>query len=473
VRRPSRVAALVFFGGPGVLAAATARAEEPPVTVAVAPVGDPVAFADGIDGRSLVASKTGRLAYVAKRGEKVVVVLEGKPLPREWTKVEALVPSADGTRFAWWAQDGAAWFVVTESATYEAKGAPASLRDGGLVLSADGAHVAFAVRRGDSVVVVHDGKEGPASPASSAFDIAMSASGARVAYPAVSGEGGRQRRVVLDHRPLEAEHDAVGSLVFSPDGKRFAYVGEDGGRRSVVVDGKVGPAHDDVRDLAFTGDGRVVHVVRGEEGEAVVVEGEEGPRYPTVLSLVPAPVGSKVAYAARKVFRGANDQVCVVVVDGKPGADVGPVPRVVWSDDGTTVAYVTRKKVGMSVVVVGTAAGLEIDAVMAGTLVLSRDGRRVAYVVRDGRRYRSVVDHVSWEAADLVQGLAFSPDGFAYALEQTKSGPRLVVEGVATAVEGGVLGAPVPAGPGVFDLLVVRDAGGPKVQRLRATVTKR
>ncbi|MCX7778531.1 MAG: hypothetical protein N2381_10850, partial [Armatimonadetes bacterium] len=82
------------------------------------------------------------------------------------------------------------------------------------------------------------------------------------------------------------EYDGIvkGTLIFSPDSKRFAYGARRGGKEFVVVDGDEGKEYDGIGTLIFSPDSkRFAYVaVRGEK-QFVVVDGVEGEEYDCFL----------------------------------------------------------------------------------------------------------------------------------------------------------------------------------------------
>jgi hypothetical protein len=78
-----------------------------------------------------------------------------------------------------------------------------------------------------------------------------------------------------------------------------AYVAQDGGTSVVVINGKPGPAFDEVKDIAFSLDGgHTAYAAKRGESWLVVADGKEGPAFTTVDNLmfrgtVPIYVGSR------------------------------------------------------------------------------------------------------------------------------------------------------------------------------------
>jgi len=91
-----------------------------------------------------------------------------------------------------------------------------------VAFSADGAHHAYLARIGDAAVVFRDGKEIARSRVSAKVTaLGFSAGGNHLSY--VESDPAAGTRVVVDGRP-EAWLQETPKVVFSADGKRYAYV---------------------------------------------------------------------------------------------------------------------------------------------------------------------------------------------------------------------------------------------------------
>jgi roadblock/LC7 domain-containing protein len=260
-----------------------------------------------------------------------------------------------------------------------------------------------------------------------------------------------------------------GSITFSPDGNRLAYVARRDGRTFVVADATPGAGYDAIADgsLTFSPDGsRLAYAARRGDAEVVVVEGNEGKAYETVGRPHFSRDGRRLAHAAHAGARSflvadgnevlafeGGDAVhdlgiafspdgsrvaCVVgpegrmraVVDGAEGKAYAQVfeGSVAFSPDGRRVAYMATRtgKGPAAVTVVDGKDGKPHDGVVPGTVRFSPDGRRVAYVAEkldvDGAVRRcAVVDGVEGKPYDWVRHApVFSPDGrhVAYVAER-------------------------------------------------------
>jgi Tol biopolymer transport system component len=292
--------------------------------------------------QSLVSSNDGgRAGYAARKGKRVVVVVEGK----EGAEYDAATPplfSPDGKRIAYVARKGGKCFVVVDG--IEGKGYfqifPSTLK-----FSPDGRHVAYCARpsspltnpRGHWTLVV-DGQEG--SKHHLVIGPYFSPDGSRVAYAAIEGTstafgktwGGKMSVNVDGQKGPKYDEVGLGGLgprvsnvekcspAFGPDGKRMAYLARKGTKWSVIADGKEGPEYDDADDLVFSPDGKSLAYtaikLRGEKKIAVVVvDDKEGPEYDFVGRPVFTPDGRHLAHSARKGSK------YMMIVDGQEGPE--------------------------------------------------------------------------------------------------------------------------------------------------------
>jgi len=187
-------------------------------------------FITQIDFSSLIpesfkASPDGRrVAYVAKAGNKMFVVVDGKEEKRyDGIGKGSLIFSPDSKRVAYVAKSADKWFVVVdgkEEKEYDSISMFSRLKDvgvkGSVIFSPDGKRVAYwteaKTKAGSVLCVVVDGKE-------------------------------------------EKQYDGIGSPIFSPDSKRVAYVAKLGNMEFVVVDGKEGKRYD---EIVMRGETRII-----------------------------------------------------------------------------------------------------------------------------------------------------------------------------------------------------------------------
>ncbi|MDQ3133219.1 MAG: hypothetical protein M3Q76_00230, partial [Acidobacteriota bacterium] len=246
------------------------------------------------------------VAYSVKTAEGEFVVVDGVagktytgipryPLTEAGIKSQ-IVFSLDGRRVAYVAQRGAKFLVVVD-----AKEGPEfdNIRVGAPSFSPDGRRVAYTAERGDSEFAIVDGVE------SKLFDSIyappqFSPDSKRVAYV---GERARKMFMVIDGVESPGK-EYVSGPDFSPDGGRVAYKVSQNDKWQVITDGKESRAYDGLgNNLVFSADGRSL-LYRASLGgdQFVVVNNVEGHKHPTIEenSYTLSPDGKRAAY---KVWR--------------------------------------------------------------------------------------------------------------------------------------------------------------------------
>jgi glucose/arabinose dehydrogenase len=237
-----------------------------------------------------------RVVYVASRNNKVSVVLDGQEGP-QYDEITDMVFSPDGKRLAYIARQGDQWCAVIDGK--QGKGYGDYWTDT-LLFSPDGRRVAYMAAeskpwkikalgetkmmvKGEGAppknrpkwVVVVDGKEekpfdygtpyikdGGWEKPKADGTLVFSPNSRRMAYVALSGqimkmkvkngpkvmelEGGLTKWFVIVDGKKEKEFDEVreGSIVFSPDNRHVAYVAKAKDKWAVVVDGKERKSYD-------------------------------------------------------------------------------------------------------------------------------------------------------------------------------------------------------------------------------------
>ncbi len=447
------------------------------------------------------------LAYVGHRGDKEIVVWDGVEGPQfngigfslPGDELGPLVFSADSQHLAyvainWSSGPGSGSYLVLDGKThptvqYRVDGRPQFSPDGRHLaysvgsqivvddqpgplydriyewaFSPDWKHLAYAAKKGDKVVIVQDGTEGPA-------------------YDGFVGD------TMLEHRPpgfgdgpgvllFQADgslafavkkgpkwfaivggkespgYDSISGMMLSPDRKRILYSALKGDKWVVVVDGVESPPYASVdaflRNGAFSSDSKhVYYLVKNGSESAIMKDGKfvvtgsnlteplfdaegnllayqyvnEGRRFFVLSSMEhPIAIGSGTSlmdfsangrhFAFRGTSGGQNFGPHVVVVDGKESPDqnesLSPAP-ILFSPDSQHVAY-TFTNNGLFLKMDDITCG-PYGAVLNRVAIFSPDSRHLAYAVHRGRHWVAVLDGKEGPEFDEMYGLYDRPDG--------------------------------------------------------------
>jgi hypothetical protein len=363
--------------------------------------------------------------YAPNSTDFVHLVLEGNENP-DFESIESPVFSEEGGHYAYVAtKDGQKVLVVDGKVE-----TPLDQEIFRLQFSRDGKHYAYGRRSGEKAVVVLDGK-----PQQEYHDIAwetiyLSPTG-RLCYQATKddGDAGSKSVVIVDGKESPTSEISE-KLLFSPDGKHFAYITTSSDGTSVVVDGKVGRPYDTIRNLQFSPDGsRVAYTARTPSGEFAVADEEESEAFHSVSNITFSENGKRFAYV------GSTDKGAVIVVDGKPGKTYREFESLALSPNGSRYAYEAALDFYKSEVVidgkVSPAANLVSTLEPTQTrekqiFRFSPDSKHLAMasMVSGGGKYVVTVDGVAGPTNGFCQRFTFSPDTshFAYVTRENTRG---------------------------------------------------
>ncbi len=356
----------------------------------------------------------GRSAYLGRRGEDYVAVVDGEEVGTIFYARNPFLPTSAGNR-------------------------PNTI----FHFNQEGSRLAYPSKsaQGEWRMVV-DGEPGPAF---AGIDIGqVRVRGDRVAYVGTTAD--RKKRVVVDGTP-SAAYDDVRSLLMTDDGAHYAFIGMRDLVHHLVIDGVEGPPGPPPGGLSLGPNGQVAYIetepappgYRQQNPQVLVVDGMEvtdqtvmalhydgslegfppgaSPTYaiadPNLNTLYVAfsPDGKRFAYTTHET-NGAR-----VVIDGQPGPEYRGIANLHFSPDGSRVAYIGRGSTGGSFVVVD-GEELPSGSHNLSSFEFSPDGQRYWYeLFRDGNRYLNLDGEESeafWAGAGLIG--QFSPDGsrFAY-----------------------------------------------------------
>jgi hypothetical protein len=221
---------------------------------------------------------------------------------------------------------------------------PACERLGRLMASPSGATWACMSKTDDKLVVMVNGVPGKVYSQIQHGKTLFPAGDERVVYGASTLDGSKTpARMIVDGKEGKAYTQVRGnSVVFSADKKTMAYVAGDGNKNFVVVDGAEGPAFDDIYDLRFSpvGSRLAYGARRGLEHFVVEGDSEHGP-YENIQrgSLVFRPDAKDLAWAG--FGADGNWHVCVNGRSIDSGCD-RVISQITFSPDVSVPAYVGR-----------------------------------------------------------------------------------------------------------------------------------
>ncbi|MFW5799028.1 MAG: hypothetical protein ACOCXX_05160 [Planctomycetota bacterium] len=358
--------------------------------------GTPTPPCDAVMDGSLKWSPTGaRLAWAAKVKDKWHVVDRGKPgVACDEVLAGCPVFGPTGKRLVYGARTGKAWTVVLDGTplkpTFEGIGANS------FAFSHDGKRLAWWATRGGRAVVMVDGRR-LGEPVDAV--VMPPRFGPLGRHVAVGVDSGGTRRVVLDGTAQPAFDNLVaGSLVFSFDGSRLAYVAARGGKYVLVVDGKAGRGHEKIGSApVFSPDGkRVAYLAVDGGAETVIENGKAGSRYEAVIagSLRYNPAG-KLEYLA-----GDGDK-WFAVVDGTPQGRFDAIGQSGFVGPRDRRIFVAANN-GKQHVVTDGAVSSGYEMILTGSVSVAPLGGPVAWVIRREGQFHVVVGGDMNEGWDRV-----------------------------------------------------------------------
>ena len=307
------------------------------------------------------------LSYVARRGDDWTVALDGRELG-DFDEIDARGASFTDDGIAFVARRGARWHVVDGEVV-----GPGFSAIGAIAIAGDGSRISYVAREGKHARVVVDGRIGPRHDDATAPVLADD--GSRSAYLARSAAGWA---VVVDGES-QAHHPVIDTPVFSADARHIAYAFRDGEGAVVQLDDETyGPyAAVAPKSVRFDPDGRHAYWICGLDDAAHLCrDGVPGPAYERIELVTLA--------ADRHGYVGVRGTSHELVIDGEIVERFAAVHDLAVVTGGFAVAG----ERGGRGVVRGPGRSFDVDAIVAGTLVLSADGRHFGLMVVDRARRR-------------------------------------------------------------------------------------
>jgi len=268
---------------------------------------------------------------------------------------------------------------------------------------------------------------------------------------------------------IPGDYEIVAGPIFSPNGRKVAYVAKKENKNFVVVNGKEGRAYDEIvgnpvfsndsQKLAYIAKKDCIESVMEYEGKkypiktgckkVVIVNEEEGKAYDDITSFIFSPDSQKLVYEAVKernflmvvngkeedghypIFSPDSQKTAFivsegnkrfVVVNGKKGKAYDLIHDITFSPDSQEIAYVAEKE-DKYLIVRNDEEG-KLYHVILGPPVFSPDGKKIAYVAREEKamKFFMVVNEKEDTRHDDVGAPVFSPNSQKLAYRAKKVG---------------------------------------------------
>ncbi|GAB6112108.1 hypothetical protein [Desulfomicrobium salsuginis] len=308
--------------------------------------GVPGKWYDDVKGYSMLFTPKGEtFCFEAELGDKEVPVCNGADGP-VFSEIDFLKMSEDGAHVLVGGQTGDVNRVYLDGK--QVRETPVPVREGAVAWNGKAAWI----ERGRdeqagadfAMAVTADGTVGRKYPAIHG-NLLFTQNRAELYY--IAEKEGGDRFLVRDGEELTPTMGSGYKFTVTPDGAYYAFVAHvDDTVRSMVVNGQIGPDFEDIWDPAtFSPDGSR-HVYEAKKGGQafLVVDGQV---FEHDFGALKSVVGETFSPDGRHWAAGfqIGDQEYVVVVDGKEvGRGQGSPRSIVFSPDGTKVAWLEKGK---------------------------------------------------------------------------------------------------------------------------------
>jgi hypothetical protein len=202
---------------------------------------------------------------------------------------------------------------------------------------------AYHAQRDGKHYIVIDGQE--SQPFEVAHSLRFSPDGAHIAYamelPDGNEEGFRQYAVLDGNNIGPYETVVEGGLIFSNDGKQFAFKAEKHDEFFMVLNNHEGKHYSDVLQatLTFSADNKLAFAAENESRRFVNADGVESAGYNDIYSVTYSPDNSIMAFTARK----ENQEF--IVVNGTRGKTYDTIMGIggICFDSANSFHYLSKR----------------------------------------------------------------------------------------------------------------------------------
>jgi WD40 repeat protein len=275
--------------------------------------------------------KTARPLFIATDKEQNLLVVDGHA-SRPWHEITEVTFTPGDSLPAYVACDSNRWYVVEDTTI--------RVREQGIILhslrykSGTREPVYVMIDAGFSSLLEVDGHPFMREH-QNIGRLAVSPDGRFIICQSSDSTG---NQVWVNREPVGGPGALAGDAIFSPDERHFAFAVARDSAVSVTTDSATSPAYDDVSELQFSPDSKSLAFVARNHGRSfVVLDGREGPDFDAVGYLQFSPETGKTAYLA---VNGNETREVVAEQSGKVWDDIGPAR---FSPDGTRIAYPARQ----------------------------------------------------------------------------------------------------------------------------------
>lgn len=323
--------------------------------------------------RAVFNSVGTKVAYTVRKGSKFMVGINGKLGPEyDALGIEPYL-SADGLHVAYTGRSGQTWNVVFDGGVVGS-----STQIGTVSISAVGGKWAYSVTIPQGAQVNHNTRlsetftmVGPPTFAPKGTGMAYMARVRRPIPPFIISKD-----VMVINDKQGADYEVVGGdPLWSPDGRQVAYRARQATDWCVVTGEQRGSMFEDVQDLVWGGDSKML-LYRGQRDGAwhLIVNGQKSAAYEELSAPVFSPDGKRFGCGARKEGKA------FLMIDGREVVGEGrvwdTVTDIAFSENDKVIAYRALKGAKWRVVK-GDVAGPEWETV--GPPAMNADGSVGAY----------------------------------------------------------------------------------------------
>lgn len=368
---------------------------------------------EGVIAKDVCFFKDGRQAAYRAIGNGKMWVVVNNQKQSEYATIADGISFSPAGKIVYRGTNGSQWFAVVGGQPgpgLQSVGVPMFSRDGSKFGYEGSRGIGARTDATASTVFINGQKQGDYAACGPPY---FSADGSVAAHSVRIGKAGTATRAfhtvdaIVMGGKAGPEADQVSNPFFAPKGNRIAYKYRTEYTWTMMIDGKPADTAADVGDPVWSDDGKHLAFRIGERGKYhVVVDGKKGATiYPQVGDPVWSPDNKTVAFVVQDQTKGGE-----WIVYGDRQTEVySRVYPPVFSTDGQHMAFAARASNGKYMVVLDDKNG-PADYESIGTLVISPDGKRVAFTGQKNFRWTCAIDSGSASVHDFVKDPVWSPD---------------------------------------------------------------